>query len=157
MKRNVLLLLALFPLFAAAQVGVNTADPAATLDVVAKNATGTTTNVDGLTVPKVDRERAQSMAGTPVSTLIYVDNVSTGSTIGSTVNVDKVGFYYFDGSVWVKFSNTSIDSANIYNTNGTLTGNRTILQEDRTLAFSGTAANAFSVDGNTFSVDAVTE
>lgn len=154
MKKNVLLLLALFPLFAAAQVGVNTADPAATLDVVAKNATGTTTNVDGLTVPKVDRERAQSMAGTPVSTLIYVDNVSTGSTIGSTVNVDKVGFYYFDGSVWVKFSNTSIDSANIYNTNGILTGNRIVSQEGNTLAFTGSAENAFSVDGNTFSVDA---
>ena len=36
---------------------------------------------------------------------------------------------------------------------GTLTGNTTIAQGTNTLAFTGTAVNAFSVDGATFSVD----
>lgn len=46
---------------------------------------------------------------------------------------------------------------NIYNSNGTLTGARTVTQGTNTLAFTSTAttgANHFSVDGNTFSVDA---
>ncbi|UZT98257.1 hypothetical protein ODZ84_01420 [Chryseobacterium fluminis] len=45
-------------------------------------------------------------------------------------------------------------NTNLYTDNGTLTANRTIAQADKTLAFTGTATNAFSVDGNTFSVDA---
>lgn len=45
-------------------------------------------------------------------------------------------------------------SQNIYNTNGTLAGNRTVTQGTNTLAFTGTASNAFSVDGATFSVNA---
>ncbi|SEW49127.1 hypothetical protein SAMN05421841_3999, partial [Chryseobacterium wanjuense] len=45
----------------------------------------------------------------------------------------------------------------IYTNNGTLTGNRTVTQGANTLAFTSTATtgtNHFSVDGNTFSVDA---
>ncbi|MFP3637182.1 hypothetical protein, partial [Bacillus sp. SIMBA_033] len=44
------------------QVGVNTSNPASSLDITAKNATGNSTHVDGLLIPRVDRERAQSMA-----------------------------------------------------------------------------------------------
>ncbi|WP_336965135.1 hypothetical protein [Chryseobacterium contaminans] len=50
-------------------------------------------------------------------------------------------------------------NTNIYNSNGTLTGARTVAQGTNTLAFTSTATtgtNHFSVDGNTFSVDAVT-
>jgi hypothetical protein len=43
---------------------------------------------------------------------------------------------------------------NIYNFNGTLTSARTVTQNANTLAFTGTAVNAFSVDSPTFSVDA---
>lgn len=47
---------------------------------------------------------------------------------------------------------------NIYNSNGTLTGSRTVAQGNNSLAFTSTATtgtNHFSVDGSTFSVDAV--
>ncbi|PVV55079.1 hypothetical protein DD829_16235 [Chryseobacterium sp. HMWF035] len=94
----------LFPLILSAQVGVNTALPAATLDVTAKNKTGTTNNVDGFLFPRVDRQRAQSMTGVKTSTLIYVDSIATGTQTGTTVNMDKVGFYYFDGTVWSKLN-----------------------------------------------------
>jgi hypothetical protein len=131
-------------------LGINNAIPQATLDVVAKNSTGLSTDVDGLLIPRIDRERAQSMTGIPESTLIYVDNISTGTQAGMALNIDKIGYYYYDGALWIKLNS----SAGIYDSDGTLTGNRIVAQRDKTLAFTGTAANAFSVDGNTLSIDA---
>lgn len=95
-----------------AQVGINTDTPLATLDITAKNATGTATNVDGILIPRVDRERAQSMINIPISTMVYINNISTGTQTGTTINVDTEGFYYFNGSIWVKLpaSNTTIGS-----------------------------------------------
>ncbi|MGH1519123.1 hypothetical protein [Chryseobacterium sp. JK1] len=156
--KNTLLLLGLISCsFVNAQVGINTSSPTATLDVVAKNATGTATNVDGVLLSRVDRQRAQVMTGVPTSTLIYVNNVATGSQAGTAVNIDAVGYYYFSGTAWVKLhnpSNSSFVSSNIYTANGTLTGNRTVTQGANTLSFTGTAVNAFSVAGSAFSVDA---
>lgn len=151
-------LLALLPIstITYAQVGINTPTPTSTLDVTAKNATGTTTNVDGLLVPRVDRQRAQSMTGVPTSTLIYVNNVATGAQSGIAANVDTVGYYYYNGTLWTKFTGGSGTGSNIniYNADGTLTGNRLVSQLGSTLAFTGTATNAFSVDNNSLSVDA---
>ncbi|RXM41424.1 hypothetical protein BOQ62_00270 [Chryseobacterium sp. CH21] len=132
-----------------AQVGINTTTPAATLDIIPKNSTGTSTTVDGLLVPRVDRQRAQSMASVPVSTLIYVNSTATGTQTGTAINIDAVGFYYYNGTAWVKIS----PPLNIYNTNGTLTGNRTVTQGASTLAFTSNIVNGFSVAGNTFSAD----
>ncbi|NIF06807.1 hypothetical protein F3J23_15270 [Chryseobacterium sp. Tr-659] len=139
-----------------AQVGVNTTTPAATMDITAKNASGTTTTAEGLLIPRVDRQRAQSMTGVALSTLIYVNSIATGAQTGTAVNIDAAGYYYYDGTVWTKLnagSGTGTNT-NIYNTDGTLTGDRIVTQGSNTLAFTGTAANAFSVDGPTFSVDA---
>lgn len=93
-----------------AQVGVNIASPATTLDVTAKNETGTSTNVDGILIPRVDRQRAQSMTGVQTSTLIYVNSIATGTTTGTTVNVDAVGYYFFNGTRWIKLN--PIDTTN---------------------------------------------
>lgn len=49
---------------------------------------------------------------------------------------------------------TTISNTNIYNSNGSLTGNRTVTLNANTLGFTGSSVNAFSVDGNTFSIDA---
>ena len=57
------------------------------------------------------------------------------------------GFQFHNGSNWVSL-------VNVYNSDGILTGNRTVTQGANTLSFAGTAVNAFSVAGNTFSVDA---
>lgn len=156
MRINLFLGALLFPLIGFAQVGINTPAPSATLDVIAKNATGTSGNVDGLLIPRVDRQRAQSMTGVATSTLIYVNDIATGTATGTAVNIDATGYYYFDGTAWVKLNpfNSPNSFINLYNSNGTLTGNRTVTQGANTLAFTGSAVNAFSVDGNTFSVDA---
>ncbi|WP_054509021.1 hypothetical protein [Chryseobacterium sp. ERMR1:04] len=140
-----------------AQVGINTPLPAASLDITAKNTTGNSPTVDGVLIPRVDRERAQSMVGVPASTLLYVNSVATGTPSGTAVNIDSMGYYYFDGFVWVKLynpSNAPYVLGNIYTTNGTLQSNRLVTQDNKTLAFVGTAVNAFSIDGGTFSADA---
>lgn len=142
-----------------AQIGINNSAPASTLDITAKNPVGTDTNVDGILIPRVDRQRAQSMASVPTSTLIYVNSVATGTTGGTAVNIDATGYYYFNGTVWMKLNPSSTPNSvvNIYNSDGTLTDNRIVTQGSNTLSFVGTAANAFSVDGSTFSVDAAND
>lgn len=146
-----------FSSLAFSQVGINTPSPASTLDVTAKNSTGNSTNVDGLLVPRVDRQRAQSMSNIPVSTLIYVNSIATGSANGITANIDAIGYYYFDGSVWTKLkaSSNPASNVNIYTTDGSLQGNRTVSQGTNTLSFTPTVTNGFSVDGSTFSIDGV--
>lgn len=100
-----------------AQVGINTISPASTLDMVATNPIGTATNVDGLLLPRVDRQRAQSMTGVPLSTMIYVNSIATGTAAGTAVNINSIGNYYFDGTVWVKLNvGASATSFSVNNT-----------------------------------------
>lgn len=49
---------------------------------------------------------------------------------------------------------TAATTPNIYTADGALAGNRTVTQGSSRLAFTSTAANGFSVDGTTFSIDA---
>ena len=87
-----------------AQVGIGTIAPASTLDVVATNPTGVTTNVDGVLIPRVTRQRAQSMLAVPTSTMIYVTEVVTGTAAGTTLNVTSIGFYFFNITLWEKIT-----------------------------------------------------
>ncbi len=141
------------------QLGINTSSPKATLDISAKIPTGTTTSPEGLLIPQISRERAQSMTGVALSTMIYVNEVSTGSQSGNAVNIDKVGYYYFNGSVWIRLSadTSKFVDKSIYTADGSLEANRTVTQGANTLAFTGNAVNAFSVDGSTLSVDAAND
>ena len=158
MKKNLILMMAMMlSSLTFSQVGINTTNPASTLDVTAKNSTGKASGVDGLLVPRVDRERAQNMASVPTSTLIYINSIATGTQVGIAVNIDAVGYYYFDGTAWAKLNPNSGSNVNIYTSDGTLQGNRIVTQNDKTLAFTGTKSNAFSVDDNTFSVDAAND
>jgi trimeric autotransporter adhesin len=78
--------------------------PAATLDIRASSATGTAVAVDGILIPRVTRERAQSMTSTPTSTIIYITEVTTADATGTTINVTSPGFYFYNGTVWVQFA-----------------------------------------------------
>ncbi|HCA08928.1 tail fiber domain-containing protein [Chryseobacterium sp.] len=140
-----------------AQVGVNTQTPASTLDVRAKETSGTSAVVEGLLIPRVDRQKAQSMTGVPVSTMIYISSTATGAQTGTALNIDAEGYYYFNGTAWTKLAGNGTPVNNIYTNDGTLAGNRIVTQGTNTLAFTGTATNAFSVDGTTLSVDAAND
>ncbi|MCF2220647.1 hypothetical protein H9Q08_15270 [Chryseobacterium sp. PS-8] len=136
------------------QTGINTPNPTSTLDITAKNATGTSTTVDGLLIPRVDRQRAQSMTSIPTSTLIYVNNIATGTQTGIAANINTIGYYSFDGSAWVKI-NTGSD-VNIYNSNGTLTGARVVTTGGNPLFFTNGSNNVnMGTNGNMSIVGAV--
>lgn len=121
MKKRIILLSSLLSMGAItkAQVGINTTTPTATFDVVAKNATGTSTTIDGLLAPRLDRERALNMTSVPSGTLIYVNDVATGSATGQAVNITATGYYYFEGGVWQRLTTPSAVNAQ----NWGLTGN----------------------------------
>lgn len=123
--------------FLTAQLGINNPSPASTLDITAKNSTGTSANTDGLLVPRVDRQRAQTMSAVPVSTLIYVNNISTGTLAGTAANINAVGYYYFNGTLWTKL----VTPVNIYNSDGILTGPRTVTTNGNLLTFVNGANN----------------
>jgi hypothetical protein len=104
--KKILLSIALVPLAYSAQIGINTPTPSSTLDITAKDPTGTATTVDGVVIPRVDRLRAQNMSAVPTSTLIYINDISTGTAAGTTIDVTSVGFYHFDGTKWVALITT---------------------------------------------------
>ncbi|MGC5745784.1 hypothetical protein [Chryseobacterium sp. NFX27] len=94
--------------------------------------------------------------------LIVYNNTTGGfgATLdGVTVPNGKALEFIFSNSFWRSTEGGLLgaSSVNIYNTNGTLTDNRTVTQGANTLAFTGTQTNAFSVDGNTLSVDAAND
>ncbi len=114
MNKAIILTAFLCSVFSLAQVGINTTSPAGTLDITAKNATGGSTNVDGLLIPRVDRQRAQNMTNVKTSTLIFVDNISTGTRTGTAANIDSAGYYYYNGSVWTKLDAPSDPTADAW-------------------------------------------
>ncbi|WP_415327154.1 hypothetical protein [Chryseobacterium sp. MMS23-Vi53] len=129
-----------------AQVGINTQQAETTFDIVAKDSKGTSRVPEGLLIPRVDRERAQSMFGVPISTLIYINDISTGSAAGIAANVDEVGYYYYNGTVWTKIAEGSSNNIHVYNSNGTITSNRIVSLEDKGFSFNGTRNNGFAVN-----------
>lgn len=104
MKKITTFLVLFVCVYVNAQVGIGTTAPNATLDITAINPTGPSTNVDGILIPRVSRQRAQLMAATPTSTLVYIDDVVSGTATGTTINATSVGFYFFNGTLWEKIA-----------------------------------------------------
>lgn len=106
-----------------------------------------------------------SEAGSEKMRILTGGNVGIGTPTPSAT-LDLVGtFQYVDTNEGAGKVLTSDASGNatwqtpgadtsIYTADGSLTGNRIVTQGANTLAFTGSAVNAFSIDGTTFSVDA---
>ena len=140
-------------------VGIANSNPQATLDV---SAISGGSKPEGLIAPRLSLAALQLYTYTSAQTgaIVYVNSAS-GTPAGQTANVTAVGYYYFDGSAWQKIMAGTIANADlstgvggIYKGSGSLSGNTTVTQGASTLAFTSTATNGFSVDGNTLSVDA---
>lgn len=104
MKKNIILLSTLLTFsLNHAQTGINTLNPNATLEV---NATTDNTKADGIMAPRVAKSNLISKTGvysTPqTSAIVYVTDASATSTDAKFTSIDAVGYYYFDGLVWVK-------------------------------------------------------
>ena len=101
MKKLFTLILLGAALGAGAQsMGINTADPKATLDVVGSPATAT--ELDGIIPPKLTRAQLIAKAGYGVAqkgAIVYVTDL-TGTVNTATANVGQTGLYMFDGSKW---------------------------------------------------------
>lgn len=144
-----------------AQVGINTANPQTSLDVVGNPAS--TSSKDGISAPRMTKQQlASKVAGNyataQIGSLVYITDATTptGTTpsLAQTAEITSLGYYFFNGTLW---KNVNDNAVNIYNSNGSLTSPRTVTQAANTLAFTSTATNGFSVDGTTFSVDAAND
>lgn len=143
MKKHLFNIFFLYSIFSFSQVGINTTSPNATLEINAKNPTGNTTSADGIIIPNITRERANSISeNTTKSTLVYINEITTGSQTGSTVDVDKEGFYYYNGNKWVNIQSGSItatngltENNNVITLGGTLDTGTIINMSDNYLSF----------------------
>lgn len=122
------------------RVGINTNTPQTTLDVTAPN---DNKHIAGIQAPRLTRAeltaKGNSLYGEKQKgTLIYITDVSGGNATGQRVVVTEPGYYYFDGNLWQRAISTA-EYTNLYIKDGTLTGNRTMNQENKTLTFTGTA------------------
>ncbi len=91
-----------------AQVGINTNDPKATLDVSSSN------NINdapaGIISPRVTldylitNDNLYTVDQTGVIVYVYeVEDASSKNSISSTIHINKDGYYYFDGIHWLLF------------------------------------------------------
>ncbi|WP_294240878.1 tail fiber protein [uncultured Chryseobacterium sp.] len=135
------------------QVGINNNAPKATLDITAKTTDGS--KPEGIIAPRLTGDQIKSAdaqyGSDQKGAIVYaLAAVSTAST--KTANITAEGYYFFDGNLWQKVG-LGVDTS-VYKGSGSLSGNTVVTQNANTLAFTGTAVNAFSVDDTTFSVDA---
>jgi hypothetical protein len=99
------------------QVGINTNQPKATLDIAASPTD--TTKADGVIAPRLTREeltnKGNSLYGTDQrGAVIYITDASGGNVTGQRVNITSAGYYYFDGTLWQKLlsgiADTTVDA-----------------------------------------------
>lgn len=111
MKKHVLFLCLLVSLKTFSQTGINTPDPKAALDIVSDKS--------GVLIPRMTANQIEQISSATEGELVF----STTNT-GTTVNL--IGFWFYDGTVWKPVVATSSTGINIYNSDGTLTGNRSV-------------------------------
>ncbi|NDW10552.1 tail fiber domain-containing protein [Dysgonomonas sp. 520] len=105
MKKSFLFLLTLLTCtIAYGQVGVNTENPRATVDVTPLKTDGTT--AEGVIAPNLTRTQLISKdarySAAQRGAIVYVTDLS-GTLTAKTIKVTAVGYYYFDGSIWQPF------------------------------------------------------
>ncbi|WP_157886042.1 hypothetical protein [Chryseobacterium glaciei] len=88
---------------AIAQIGINTAEPIASLDVTAKKRDGST--AEGILPPRLtgDQMRAgdAKYSDMHAGTIVYA-TAPVNSATSKTTNVTSSGLYFFDGKIWQK-------------------------------------------------------
>jgi hypothetical protein len=133
-----------------AQVGINTMSPKATLDIIGNPSVSTA--LDGVIPPRLtgDQLSAKTYTRAQDGAVVYAtEGVTTPTPAGQTVEVTGKGLYFFESSEdkWIRVKDTTSPDINLYEQDGTLTGDRTVTQGEKTLKFRGTVRNAFSVEG----------
>lgn len=118
---KITLLFCLFSLMnVKAQVGVDTSDPKAALDI--------TSTTQGVLIPRLTATQAEAISNPGLGELIY-------STTNSGVTIKSQGFWYYDGTTWKPFGAVAQPNIDLYNGDGTLTTNRTMTMGGNNLSF----------------------
>ncbi|MDR6129115.1 hypothetical protein QE442_000001, partial [Chryseobacterium sp. SORGH_AS1175] len=95
--------------FTFAQVGINTQNPKATLEVLGNPSD--TNKFDGIIAPRITGNQLRSKTYTDLQTgaLVYVTTADSAPA-GQTIDVTSVGYYYFNGdlSKWIKISSGNL-------------------------------------------------
>ncbi|MGG5210814.1 hypothetical protein ACQWU4_17990 [Chryseobacterium sp. MIQD13] len=134
-----------------AQVGINIGQGQATLDVV--GFPSNTSKMDGIIAPRLTETdlNKKTYGAAQTGALVYV-TLADIAPAGQTVNVTAPGYYYFDGTVWVKVSSgssagtvTGFSSGNLSPLFTTTVTNPTT---NPALAFALTNAPANTIFGN---------
>lgn len=125
MKKLLLMALAMTCLWTTthAQVGINTTTPNATLEVVGTDS--------GILIPRVALTATNVAA--PITTPTTSELIYNTASAGTGVNAVTPGYYYWNGTIWVRL-NAGTDAT----TNWSLTGNSGI---DPATNFIGTVTN----------------
>lgn len=98
-------LLLAFQTEARAQAGINTQSPKSTLDITAINQTS---HIAGFIAPRITLADLAAKGNTlygadQKGTIVYITAVAGGGNTGQRVNITSIGYFYFDGTVWLKF------------------------------------------------------
>lgn len=169
MKNFLLTAAVCFSSIAFAQIGINTASPKSTLDVSAKrNDTGIADNTQtyGLLPPRITRAELTDNTAlydtNQTGAIIYITDVSAGDTNSPRTNINAVGYYYFDGTLWQKISlpytatNGVTMSGNNVKLGGSIIEPTTIsgVTNVNKLNITASGIDAINFGSNTFSLDA---
>ena len=96
-----------------AQVGVNTETPKTTFHIVPTKTDGST--AEGIIAPNLSRAQLigkdTRYNADQRGAIVYV-TVADGTVSTKTTNIDKPGYYYFDGSLWQPFTSGSVTIPN---------------------------------------------
>jgi len=161
--KNKILLLFIIPYLSFAQIGINTTDPRTTLDVngavthretsfaVASNAVNinTDTSLANITGTATGTVAVTAFVPTINGHILMISNNTTGgygaTFSGTTIpNAQTISFVYTNGAWKTTMGSSTVSTSNLYNSDGTLTSNRTVALGSNTLTFSGTGRVEFS-------------
>ncbi|WP_299766466.1 tail fiber domain-containing protein [uncultured Dokdonia sp.] len=120
---STIILLFLSFLSSNAQVGINTTDPQATLDISSIDIDMPLSD-DGLLIPRVNNLAAINPTANQQSMLIYLTTDLTNVNINGTPQDYPTGFYYWDNTVtnWIPFTPTPVSGWRITGNDDALSG-----------------------------------
>ena len=131
------------------KVGINTAEPKATLDLNPSKenaAVKADASNEGLLIPRLSKERLAKVASTNLqeSTLVYVNDVSYTGAETTIKNVKSKGFYFYNGTEWTAVTGAGASSSvkTLYTDDGEISAARTVtVKNSGNLVFKREAGN----------------
>lgn len=124
------------------RVGINTTDPKSSLDINGqKDSSGNllSTDITGLQAPRLTRAELTAKGNALYSTnqkgaLVYITDITGGDIVGQRVNISAIGYYYFDGSFWIKIGSAGTEPWRIQTTTTEATANTDNIYQTGTVA-----------------------